>query len=115
MEEPENGIHPANLGAMMQLLQDLAVDPMAAPNEDNPFRQVIVNTHSPGVVQLCDPEDLVYAKLSGRPGGGLVVAGYDGSWRTRAGSAIFTPLDALPYLRPPKGVQFELPLELSAS
>jgi hypothetical protein len=34
---------------MLRLLQDLAVDPMAPVDPDNPLRQVIVNTHSPVV------------------------------------------------------------------
>lgn len=62
MEEPENGIHPANLKAMLDLVRDLAVDPNYPLGDDNPFRQVIVNTHSPGVVQLCDPDDLLFAE-----------------------------------------------------
>ncbi len=43
-EEPENGIHPFRMKAMVQLLKDLSVDftdPRAL------LRQVIVNTHSP--------------------------------------------------------------------
>lgn len=62
MEEPENGIHPANLNAMVRLVEDLAVDAQEAPGPDNPFRQVIVNTHSPSVVQLVDPQDLLFAE-----------------------------------------------------
>ncbi len=113
MEEPENGIHPANLTAMMQLVQDLALDAFKAPGDTNPFRQVIVNTHSPGVVQISGPENLVYARI---PGGssGLQLYGYEGSWRALAGMPTFSTLDALPYLTPPKGVQLELPLEYSA-
>jgi predicted ATPase len=49
MEEPENGIHPQRVRAMLRLLRDLAVDPKVAVDEDNPLRQVIVNTHSPTV------------------------------------------------------------------
>ncbi|GAB3486902.1 AAA family ATPase [Amycolatopsis cihanbeyliensis] len=61
MEEPENGIHPANLPAMLDLVRELAVDPQEAPDQANPFRQVIVNTHAPGVVQLCDRSDILVA------------------------------------------------------
>ncbi len=43
-EEPENGVHPFRLKAMAALLQDLSVD---FSKEDSPLRQVIVNTHSP--------------------------------------------------------------------
>jgi predicted ATPase len=49
LEEPENGIHPERISAMLRLLQDLAVDPMSPVDLDNPLRQVIVNTHSPVV------------------------------------------------------------------
>ena len=62
MEEPENGIHPGNLPAMNQLLQDIAVDANAPVGVDNPLRQVIVATHSPWFVQLQDPNDLVLAR-----------------------------------------------------
>lgn len=56
LEEPENGIHPERIPAMLQLLQDVAVDPTEALDDDNPLRQVIVNTHSPAVV-LQVPDD----------------------------------------------------------
>ncbi len=49
-EEPENGIHPMRIPAMIQLLKDIAVDTSLAVAEDNPLRQVLVNTHSPVVV-----------------------------------------------------------------
>jgi predicted ATPase len=61
MEEPENGIHPAKIGAMVELLRDLAVDPSEAPGLDNPLRQVIVNTHSPRFVALQQPDDVLLA------------------------------------------------------
>lgn len=38
--------NPTALAAMMQLVEDLAVDASFAPDSENPFRQVIVNTHS---------------------------------------------------------------------
>lgn len=43
-EEPENGIHPARIKDMIQLLEDLSID---FKNPEMPLRQVIVNTHSP--------------------------------------------------------------------
>jgi len=49
-EEPENGIHPARIPAMLRLLQDIAVDPTLPVGPDNPLRQIVVNTHSPAVV-----------------------------------------------------------------
>ena len=76
MEEPENGIHPANIEAMVDLVRDLAVDAQDAPSADNPFRQIIINTHSPYVVQLVDPQDLLFADTSIRraPNGSLAPA-----------------------------------------
>jgi len=63
MEEPENGIHPANMGSMIDLVRRLAVGPGEAPGTDNPFRQVIVNTHSPAVVQLVGKDNLLFATV----------------------------------------------------
>jgi predicted ATPase len=70
MEEPENGIHPERIPSMLQLLQDLAVDTEEEVNDDNPLRQVIVNTHSP-VIAAAVPEDslLVAIPQSIRRGG----------------------------------------------
>ncbi|MGI4875736.1 MAG: AAA family ATPase [Janthinobacterium lividum] len=47
-EEPENGIHPARLHEMTDLLLELSVDFTEA---GTPLRQVIINTHSPGLVK----------------------------------------------------------------
>lgn len=58
-EEPENGIHPSRLQAMLNLLRGIAVDTQYAVDADNPLRQVIVNTHSPQFVQLIAPGDLL--------------------------------------------------------
>lgn len=46
-EEPENGIHPFRMKAMAQLLKGLSID---FTDSDAPLRQVIVNTHSPVLV-----------------------------------------------------------------
>lgn len=51
LEEPENGIHPERIPAMLRLLQDIAVDTREPVDRDNPMRQVMVNTHSPIVVR----------------------------------------------------------------
>lgn len=56
LEEPENGIHPERIPAMLNLLQAIATDPEECVDDDNPLRQVIVNTHSPSVV-LEVPDD----------------------------------------------------------
>lgn len=46
-EEPENGIHPYRISAMAELLKNLSND---FTNDEMPLRQVIVNTHSPILV-----------------------------------------------------------------
>lgn len=90
IEEPENGIHPAKISQMVKLLQDLALDPNQSPGEDNPFRQVIVATHSPAFVQLQQREDLLFAldtriKGTGQPIRTLRCRPLEGTWRTKHG------------------------------
>ncbi|MBN2090396.1 AAA family ATPase [candidate division KSB1 bacterium] len=63
LEEPENGIHPERIPIMLQLLQDIAVDVDEEIGPDNPLRQVIINTHSPAVVQLVPDDTLLVAEL----------------------------------------------------
>lgn len=63
LEEPENGIHPARIPAMLELLEGIAVDVNEETGEGNPLRQVIVNTHSPSVVQQVDENSLLVAEL----------------------------------------------------
>ena len=62
LEEPENGIHPARIPAILQLLMDIAVDTQGPVGEDNPLRQVIVNTHSPVVFQQVPDDSVVFVK-----------------------------------------------------
>lgn len=62
LEEPENGIHPERIPAMLRLLQDIATDVNVAVGLDNPLRQVIVNTHSPSVVSQVPEENLMVAE-----------------------------------------------------
>jgi predicted ATPase len=63
LEEPENGIHPERLPAMLQLLQAIATDPAQPVGPDNPLRQVIVNTHSPAVVAQVPADSVLMAQL----------------------------------------------------
>jgi predicted ATPase len=65
LEEPENGIHPESIQAMLSLLQDIAVDVEKPVGSDNPLRQVIINTHSPAVVSRVPEESLLVAELAG--------------------------------------------------
>ena len=61
LEEPENGVHPERLPAMLRLLRDLTTDVQEEVGPDNPMRQVIVNTHSPAVVQQVPEDSLLVA------------------------------------------------------
>lgn len=54
-EEPENGIHPYRMKAMSELLVQLATD---FSGNDEPLRQVIVNTHSPVLLKNLTTKDL---------------------------------------------------------
>ncbi|WP_017624918.1 AAA family ATPase [Nocardiopsis chromatogenes] len=108
MEEPENGIHPGNLEAMVELVRDLAVDPTDVPGPDNPFRQVLVNTHSPGVIRLVSPEDLLFADSvsvrspEGRTTRALRLRPMADTWRGRSDrKSSVTRADILVYLTTP--------------
>lgn len=60
LEEPENGIHPDRVEVMVKLLRGIAVDATDEVGKDNPLRQVVINTHSPKVVQNIRRDELVY-------------------------------------------------------
>lgn len=68
LEEPENGIHPERMGAMMRLLADMATNLGEPVGDDNPLQQVIVSTHSPIVVAHTNPADLLFADHRDPPG-----------------------------------------------
>ena len=116
MEEPENGIHPAKLAAMNELLRDIAVDAEEPIETDNLLRQVIVATHSPYFVQLQNKDDLVLAKdkmWKGERGEilqSLKCSPYQGSWRCYDGRRDYVDLISLQsYLMPPDEAQIALP------
>jgi predicted ATPase len=62
LEEPENGIHPERIPKILDLLQNIATNPHEPIGEDNPLRQVIINTHSPAVVQQVPDDSLLVAE-----------------------------------------------------
>jgi hypothetical protein len=90
LEEPENGIHPERIPAMIRLLQELATDTQAEIGADNPLRQVIINTHSPGVVTQIPEDSLLVAEpvqhfANGRGYQGLAFKCLRGTWRDKGG------------------------------
>jgi predicted ATPase len=114
IEEPENGIHPAKMEEMVRLLKDLAVDPNFEPGEDNPFRQVIVATHSPAFVQLQNRDDLLFAvdAMVRGPAGKAVrtlrCKPLSGTWRDAGANGVGLST-ILSYLTAPPGAQIALP------
>lgn len=113
-EEPENGIHPRRIHAMLRLLQDIATDTDLPVDEDNPLRQVIINTHSPSVVLQTPEDSLLVAELAEgvRPTAGatnkslvrfrqLQFSCLEGNWRqTVEGQRITGKGNLLAYLNP---------------
>lgn len=122
MEEPENGIHPAKIGAMVELLRELPVDPLDLPGPENPLRQVVVATHSPPFVQLQEKEDLLFAtevqvrSPFGEPTSTLRCRPLEKTWRTQAPGQEGRPergvgmSTVLSYLSDPPGAQLVLPI-----
>lgn len=123
MEEPENGIHPGRMGAMVDLVRGLAVDPERPPDRTNPLRQVIVNTHSPYFVAFQHPNDLLLAVpadvkhgADGVPRTTVRLLPLEGSWRSAPGRAgdsarsveTVTIPGIVEYLRSPPGAQLKL-------
>lgn len=90
LEEPENGIHPDRIDAIVRLLIDTSMNTDEPSSKDhNPMRQVIINTHSPRVVQQVPAESLLIAELRaerdcvGKPLQALAVKAMSGTWRSR--------------------------------
>lgn len=65
LEEPENGVHPNQLPALLNLIRDIACDTKLPVDETNPLRQVCFTTHSPGLVGLLRPEEMRFAVRGG--------------------------------------------------
>ena len=89
LEEPENGIHPERIAAMLSLLQDIASDTSRPIGMDNPLRQVIINTHSPSVVAQILDDSLLVAELKetvkdGKRFRRVSFSHLDKTWRVKA-------------------------------
>ena len=108
MEEPENGIHPARIEAMLDLLRDIATNTEEPLEEGSQLRQVIINTHSPAVVNRLPADTLVFAEREkvldeqGNLTNKVRFAALPDTWRTQASepSATITLGKILAYLNP---------------
>jgi predicted ATPase len=98
MEEPENGIHPTKIAEMIRLVRRLAENQQE--NDDsvelfnNGLRQVIINTHSPIVIQEVAPGDLLFASTITSASGSFVeFLPVMNTWRHDAESRCVPPGD----------------------
>lgn len=112
LEEPENGIHPERIQAMLRLLYDIAVDSEEPVDEENPLRQIIVNTHSPLIAGRVGREDLLFAyprsrRQHGRRVPELKLACLDNTWRSKLGTEVLPRGQVISYLT---GIPPHLPL-----
>ena len=106
LEEPENGIHPERIPAMLSLLRDIVTDVHNPLGPDNPLRQVIINTHSPAVVAQVRDDSLLLAELKEMVRGTdrfkrLTFACLSDTWRDKAGETnVISRGKLLAYLNP---------------
>ncbi|MCG8479535.1 MAG: AAA family ATPase [Spirochaetales bacterium] len=111
LEEPENGIHPARIPAMVRLLRDIACDVTESVNEDNPLRQVIVNTHSPKLVRRVPNDSLLFVTSEH---GAVTCFAPSSSWRVHYETVnVATPSQILDYLDPQISMEDEVTYETS--
>jgi predicted ATPase len=106
LEEPENGIHPERIPAMLRLLQDIPTDVKEPVGSDNPLRQVIINTHSPAVVTQVPDDSLLVAEpkeilLGDKRIQGVVFGCLPDTWRAKTENAhVVSRGKLLAYLNP---------------
>lgn len=115
MEEPENGIHPAKIQAMVDLLRELVVDVTEPVSEENSMRQLIVATHSPHLVQLQNKNDLLFAVETtikgegGKASNTLRCRPLSDTWRCSESEKGIGISPILAYLSVPSGAQLSIP------
>jgi hypothetical protein len=105
LEEPENGIHPERIAAMIRLLIDLAMDAEFPAGPDNPLRQVIVNTHSPTCAAEVPHDSLLsaepaHAERNGRLLPTFRLSALPATWRTKYDVPLIKKGTLVQYLKP---------------
>ncbi len=66
IEELENGIHPARLPTLVEIIRDAVTDFRREEIHDgDPLSQVLVSTHSPTVLSALDDNEILYAEMVG--------------------------------------------------
>lgn len=121
IEEPENGIHPTKIKGLIKLLKlDMIVDTTCEPDddEDNFMRQLIIATHSPYLVQLLEPDDLLIARQitvkapSGKPTTTLQCLPLTETWRGCKNQPLVDWITMMDYLVAPPDARVTLPASL---
>ena len=121
IEEPENGIHPERLPSMEGLMRDLAVDTDIAVGDGNVMRQLILATHSPYLLQLQEPADILIARETTMRQGEAALPCFRcyplaGTWRAdKSGQGMLGLSTMYDYLQPPHGAKLRMPFELSSA
>jgi len=105
IEEPENGIHPGRIPALLDLLQAIAMDTAYPIEPGNPLRQVIISTHSPSIVARVPGDSIVVAELRSTVNDGkhfkrAHFGGLSGTWRVSEGQGGVALATLLAYLNP---------------
>lgn len=102
LEEPENGINPKKVNEMVKLLEEMSTDTDYEVNEDNPLRQVIINSHSPLVVSAVSDESLylatereIYSEIFQKKVKYTAFSALSGTWKTKNSLAEETTLGEL--------------------
>ena len=87
MEEPENGIHPLRIPEMLRLarqLSDADADETEELGARVALRQVLINTHSPLIVQELPDDELLMAQSFRLRGATFIdFKPLDGTWRSQ--------------------------------
>lgn len=88
IEEPENGIEPSGVPALMDLLEGYAVDPDEPVDPaDNALRQVVLNSHSRDVVGHLRANQVLFVEAVKSPDGRAARVrpiAYADDWRSDA-------------------------------
>lgn len=118
LEEPENGIHPQRVNAMLQLLYRIACDTTLPAGETNPLRQIAISTHSPIVFGNVHRGDVAFAvphsyREHDARVRGVEFMGLRGSWRDGVDGKAIGDGDAMTFLQGQPSVP--APVETSVS
>ncbi len=82
LDEPRQGIHPDDSPRLLKRLKALLLNANWPQPPGEPMRQLIINTHSPGILSLLYDDSLLLASLNQ---GRMSLRPLEGTWRCQAG------------------------------